>query len=233
MTFLRILALATLALALVSVAGVAQPEGARSAEAEPAGGVTVTGTGSVRTVPDRADFSFGAQSQGRTAREALTANSTEVRKVIDALKEAGIAASDIQTQAVSIHPRYSNDGQQILGYVVSNTVRAKVRNLGRAGLIIDAAVEAGANHVHGPAFWRADQGELYRNALKAAIADARSKAQTIATETGVSLGKATRVVEGGGAPPQTTAPETGRANVPIEPGTQEVTATVSVTYGIS
>src|SRR5919109_1162406 len=64
--------------------------------------ITVTGTGTVSAVPDRAEFSFGVTTEARTATQALAANSADMRKVIDALKGAGVAAANIQTQTVSL-----------------------------------------------------------------------------------------------------------------------------------
>jgi uncharacterized protein YggE len=92
MKLARVLTLAALAGLLVAFAGVARPEGATSA-ASPARTITVTGTGTVTTVPDRAEFSFGVTSQARTASAALAANAAEMRKVIAALKDAGVAAA--------------------------------------------------------------------------------------------------------------------------------------------
>src|SRR5437868_15016305 len=72
--------------------------------------ITVTGTGTVTAVPDRATFSFGVTTAAKTATQALAANAADMRKVIDALKASGIEAKDIQTQTVSLDPRYSESG---------------------------------------------------------------------------------------------------------------------------
>src|SRR3712207_5585757 len=98
MKLVRIAALAALALAVAAFAGASRPEAAQSAAAEEVPkGVTVTGTGSVRTVPDRGSFYFGVETQAAAANAALTANTAEAKKVLDALLAAGIAPADLQT----------------------------------------------------------------------------------------------------------------------------------------
>ena len=238
----RMAVLVLVALLAAALAGVGRPEAARGLDGEESErGITVTGAGLVTAVPDRADFSFGAQSSGRTATQALAAKAAEIRRVIAALREQGVAAADIQTQQVSIYPRTSDDGQTILGYVAENTVTAKLRDLGRAAAVIDAAVAAGANQVFGPELVRSDRSELYRSALRAAIADARAKAQTLAAAAGVSLGKATVVAEESVDVPEplmanatAASPSRGgfRADVPIEPGRQGIEAPVTVTCAL-
>jgi uncharacterized protein YggE len=235
MKILRILAFAALGLAVVALAGAARPESASGLAAQlRADGITVNGTAAVRAVPDRADFSFGVQSTGRTASAALDANSAEMRKVIAALREAGVAAADIQTQQVDLSPRLSDNGESIFGYIAQNTVTAHLRDLDRAGAVIDAAVAAGANQVYGPSFSRSNEAELYRTALRSSVADARTKAQAIAAAAGVTLGAVVGVTETGGAPVPIAGKGAPTAEAaPIEPGTQEIQASVTVTFALA
>ena len=234
MRALRIAALALGAFVLAAVAGVGQPDGAHGVDAESKPGITVSGTASVSIAPNQAEFSFGTRTEATGAKTALEANSEEVAKVIAALKAAGIDGKDLQTQSLSLTGRYSDDGETLLGYMASNTVRARLTDLSRTGEVIDAAVAAGANNVSGPAFMRSDREEIYRNALKAAVAEARSKARVLAAEAGLTLGKVVAIEEEGGAipyPVQDTAAL--RAAAPIEPGRDELTATLSVTFAVA
>ena len=105
-------------------------------------------------MPNRAAFSFGVTTQAKSAAAALNGNNSEMRKVIDAIKRAGVAARDVQTSSVSLSPRYSQNGEDIVGYTASNTVNATIRSISRSGAVIDAAVGAGANQVYGPSFTR-------------------------------------------------------------------------------
>lgn len=221
-----------LAAALV---GVGRPEPAQGQTApQPVTGITVSGSGSVRGTPDRADFSFGVETQGQTSAEALDANSAAVQKVIDALKGAGVANGDIQTQQVTVSPRYGENGQKIVGYSATNSVNATIRDLAGAGAVVEAAVAAGANQVYGPTFSISDQTGLYGDALEKALEDARTKATRIAKAAGVGLGSIVSVVEGGQAgPPVPMAAAPAEASVPIEVGQQEIVATLTVTFAIS
>ena len=192
---------------------------------------TVLGAGSANVTPDRASFAFGTVSQAQTANAALAASSQAVARVIAALKRAGVAQADIQTSDVSLSPRMNDNGNDIVGYTASNTVTATIRKLGDAGDVVDAAVGAGANQVSGPNLLASDQDAAYRSALKAAVAQARTKAETLASASSSTLGKITAIVEGGGGAVPLPLGAKDSA-VPIEPGTQEIEATVTVTFAI-
>ena len=229
----RLAVLAVVGVGIAAFAGVFQPSGAKSAPADTApGGITVLGTGSANLTPDRASFAFGSVSQAATANAALAASSQSVARVIAALKKAGVAAADIQTSEVSLSPQMNDKGTDIVGYTASNTVTATIKKIGDAGDVVDAAVGAGANQVSGPNLLASDQDAAYRNALKGAVADARAKAETLAAASSSTLGKITAIVEGGGVVPMPLAAGAKDSSVPIEPGTQQIEATVSVTFAI-
>ena len=187
-------------------------------------------------MPDQATFSFGVQTEGASAKAALDANSARMALVIAALKRAGIAEKDLQTQDVSVMPRQNETGQ-ISGYYANNSVQALVRKLAGAGAVVDAAVGAGANQSSGPSFDQSGRDAVYRSALRAAVADARTKAQALAAESNASLGRVTRIVEGFAAEPvpmyDRAVAQSAKPETPVEPGTQEVQATVTVTFELS
>lgn len=231
MKLARIAVVAAAVLAIVAFAGVVQPSGAQGQAAdEPSDGITVLGKGSANLTPDRASFAFGTVSQARTAAAALAASSQAVERVITALRNAGVTRADIQTADVSLSPRMNDSGDEIVGYTASNTVTAVIRKLGAAGGVVDAAVGAGANQVSGPNLLASDQDAAYRDALKAAVGNARGKAETLASTSGLALGRITAINEGGGPMPLPAAGATRDSAVPIEPGTQKIEAMVSVTF---
>ena len=234
MKLARLSLLAAGGIAVAAFAGVFQPSGAHSAPVDAStGGITVFGTGSANVTPDRASFSFGTVSQAATANAALTASSQSVTRVVAALKKAGVAQADIQTSDVSLSPRMNDNNNEIVGYTAANTVTATIKKLGAAGDVVDAAVTAGANQVYGPNLLASDQDAVYRNALKAAVAEARTKAETLAAASSSTLGKITAIVEGGGVTPMPMAVGAAKdSSVSIEPGTQKIEATVSVTFAI-
>lgn len=228
----RILLIAAPLIVALALAAATLPGSASSAAAEP-GGITVVGTASVSSTPDRAELSFGVESVGQTAKAALAANATEMRKVIAAVKAAG--GTDVRTQSVSLSPRY-NERNEVQGFGATNTVSATIKDVAKAGAVIDAAVTAGANQVYGPSLSSGDQTEQYRQALEAAVVNARANAQVLAAAANLSLGRVTAIVEsGGGSPPIPFAANKAEdmASTPIEPGTQRTTASVSVTFSVS
>ena len=178
---LRALALGSMAaLAVVAVGGASGAAREAGATGSSVRSITATGSGAALSVPNRAAFSFGVTTQAKTASGALNGNNNEMRKVIDAIKKAGVAANDVQTSSVSLSSRYSRNGEDIAGFTATNLVNATIRGVSRSGAVIDAAVNAGANQVYGPTFTRSDEAVLYRRALSAAVANARVKAQTLA-----------------------------------------------------
>jgi uncharacterized protein YggE len=121
-----------------------------------------------------------------------------------------------------------------VGFTATNTVTAALRDLDKAATVVEAAVAGGANAIHGPTFVVSQRAGLYGAALESAFVDARAKAELLAGVTGVTLGEVVTVVEGG--PP--AAPRLARlsaevaAGPPLEPGLQEIQASLMVTFAI-
>jgi uncharacterized protein YggE len=236
MKLLRFAALGAGIAVVVAFAGVGRPDHASgdTPVTSATRSITVSGNGSVSATPNQAVFTFGVTTQGKTAVQALAANSAEMRRLIDALKAAGIPSGSLQTSSVSLSPNTSNGGDAIIGYSASNSVAATIANLGRAGEIVDAAVSAGANQVNGPNLTVSDQGALYQDALKAAVGDARVKAQALAEASGLHVGGVTSVQEDGGNTPITyDAKAVPAPSTPIVAGTQQIRASVTVVFEAS
>ena len=226
----RLVLLVAAGLTVVALAGaVGLPDLAGAQDAGPADDtITVSGIGSVKAVPDEAQMSFGVETRRPTAKAAVEANADAMRKVINALRQAG--AREIATQWVTVYPFNRGDGT-IEGYSASNSVSA-VSDVDDAAGLIDAAAEAGANQISGPGMSSSNAEALYRQALAKAVAEARARAEVLAKAAGRSLGEITAIVEGGAQPVpvyRATA-ESAAASTPIVPGQQETIATISVTF---
>jgi hypothetical protein len=228
------------AVALASVAAVlAIPAGAADAPSATAGArsITVNGTGTAKVTPTISTWSFGVQARGDTASATLRSVSAQMAKLLAALKGAGVAAADLQTQSVSLGVRESQDGTKIVGYTAAQSVSATLRTLDKVGSIVDAAVEAGATDVFGPGLAAASETALQRQALQAAFDDAKAKAQALAEKAGVTLGQAVTIAEQGATPlPVLGALKASGADaqpVPIEPGQTELQASVTVTFAVA
>ena len=225
----RIAFAAGLVLVAAALAGVLRPEGASAVDPVPAtDSVTVTGTGVVTAVPDRAQISAGVESRATTARAALQANAAAMEKVIDALKARG--GTDVTTQAVSLSTAFDEQGGPN-GFVASNVASAET-SLSGAGALIDAAVAAGANTIYGPSLSRSDADALYDQALEKAVADAKERAALLAKAAGRELGRVTALVESGASETPMFAAKreaAADAGTPVVSGGQETSASVSVT----
>lgn len=226
----RIVIAAVLLIGAASLAGVFAPERASAvAAATPRNDtVSVNGTGSASGTPDTAQISAGVETSAATAKGALAANAAEMAKVIAAVRAAG--GKNVTTQYVSLSPRTDPQGKPN-GFVATNSVAATT-SLDKAGALIDAAVDAGANTVYGPTLTNSGARALYKQALKAAVADAREHAEALAAAAGRKVGRVVAISEGGGNATPIAYAKAGAADsaTPIVAGEQEVTAAVSVTF---
>ena len=206
-------------------------------------GVWVSGTGKVTAVPDVAILSLGVEAQEKTVKEAQSEAASAMTAVVAALKTNGVADKDIQTQWYNISPvmKWVEDtNEQItIGYKVSNMVTAKIRDISKAGTIIDAVAEAGGNltRINSISFTVDDPTAYYNQAREKAMQDANAKAEQMATLAGITLGKPTYISESGGYIPQPYPvkdyySEGGSASTPISPGELDITLTVQVGYAI-
>jgi uncharacterized protein len=229
----RVLLAAAALFALVALAGaVGLPSLAGAQDATDEGdSITVSGVGSVESTPNESQMSFGVESRGATAKAAIAANADAMRRVINALRQAG--GRELQTQWVSVYPVSTPEGGGIAEYSASNNVSA-VTNPDNAPALIDAAAEAGANQISGPGLSSRNAEELYRQALAEAVEQARERARVLARASGRGLGELSAIVEGAGAQPLPYAERAAldAASTPVVPGQQETSATVTVTFDL-
>ena len=203
--------------------------------------ITVSGTGNVVVEPDMAHITLGVVSEADTAKAALEKNTASMAAIVPALKASGIPPKDIQTSNFSVNPRYrpSKAGEQpvINGYQVSNTVRIVVRDIAKLGTVLDQVIQLGSNQVHGVGFEVSKAEQLKDDARKAAIANARHKAELYAAAAGMKLGRVLGIEEAGVQPLQRQPQAYARAASmpsapPIEAGSQRLDASVTVTFAL-
>jgi uncharacterized protein YggE len=195
--------------------------------------IVVMGEGRATARPDRATVTLGVRSERPAAAEALEANNARTRSVIDAVRDAGVPSEAIRTRTLSMYreePRPESDAGPPV-YVVTNEVDVET-GVDGVGALIDSAVIAGANRVSGIAFDVRDRQALARKARARAVADARDKAEQLASEARVSLGAVRQIVEGGRPRPQPMMRAAMVSSAPVEPGTAEVSATVTITFAL-
>jgi uncharacterized protein len=223
-----VIVIAVVLLAGSAIAGVAQPRLGRSTDA-PARTITASGHATVTIVPDRASFDFSVESRAPTAAAALARAGDAAAAVVQAVKTAGVPAGDVQTSQVSLTPQTTDHGNTIIAYTASETISATT-TIAKSGALVDAAVGAGADAVYGPNLTRSDSDAFYREALKKAVADAENRAAALASGAGIGLGAVQTIVEGSTPTPLPYESAKADASLPIEPGTQTIDASVTVTY---
>lgn len=213
---------------------------AQDGEALPEQTITVTGTAQKAARPSIAYVSVGVRTQANDMKQAQRDNAVQMDGVLAALKEMNIAEKDMQTDAFYVNPVYDqNTWTEVTGFEVIHTVQTKVTEIDRAGEIIDAAIEAGANNSHGIRFdiTPQERERLYGEALKEAVASGEAKAKILAESIGKSIGEPVRVMEGGGVaepyagPRDMASTEAAADGTTISPGELQVGATVTLIYG--
>ena len=206
--------------------------------------VRVSGTGIAAGDPDLVVLSIGVSVERDSVKHARTEAAEAMAGLIESLKANGLLDTDIQTQHFSIHQRYdySKGRREFRGYSVTNTVSAKIRDLDSVGNVIDDAAEAGGDlvEINAIQFTIDDPTKLKMEARIAAMQDAQAKAQTLATEGGVTLGKPISISESGDfyVPERAFfndsafAAEAAAVDTPIQSGQLQITVKVNVTYEI-
>ena len=161
---------------------------------------SVTGSGTVYAKADIANIVIGFKSGvKKTAAEATAENTKKMNNIIEALKKLGIEEKDIQTTEYTLSPVYNwtnERGQELIGYEVSQNLTVKVRDLNKIGEVIARTTEQGANQIGSVNFTIDDEFELRNQARALAIKKAQEKAQLIAEQSGMKLGKIKGFSEG-------------------------------------
>ncbi len=238
----KLLSGAALVAAAVLIATVPAQAQAQQPQSLPQARVIVIGEGSVSVPPDYAQITSGVTTRAKTVKEAIAGNSKVMAAVIAALVDSGIAQKDIQTSRFSVQPVYAPQQPgiepKLSGYSVSNQVNVTIRQIDKAGDILDRLVTAGVTDVGRVLFLLSDPAKALDQAREAAVADARRKAELYAHALGLSLGRVAWITEDPGyAPPVGSGASRPRAAmaapVPIARGEDTVRVRITVGFDIA
>lgn len=232
--------------ALVAVPAVGQAQAIPIALADREVLLQVAATGEHLDRPDVMTVTAGVVTAGPTAREALAANTAQAGRLIDAVRRAGVEPRDVRTEELSVRPRHDETERdraedkdrapRILGYVATNRLELRLRDLAKAAQIVDSLFQAGANSVQGPRFSLADPKPAQREARRAAIAAARAEADTYAEALGMRIARVLRVSERGsfesGFGGDIVISGTRVQGTPLEPGEIATSIQVHVDYAM-
>ncbi|WP_417690869.1 SIMPL domain-containing protein [Roseibium sp.] len=227
-------------LTVIAFAGLLNQAQAEAATATASPSILVTGQGTASLVPDIAALNLRVVTPGDSAPEALDANSEQLSKIIASLTKIGLEERDLQTSGFSINPRYADRRDtpdaplKIIGYEVRNGLTIKVRDLAKLSSVLDQVVKAGANEMGGISFEVSNPEAPLNDARKAAVKDARAKAELYAEAAGAQLGKILLITEqsAGGRPAPMYKAEMAmmRADVPIQAGEETLSASVTIRF---
>lgn len=204
--------------------------------------ITIEGLGKVTAAPNIAVTSVGLVTEKSDVAAAQLENSKKMNELVSSLKKLGIADEDIKTAQYQIYPKYSYEekkGSSITGYSVSQSLDVKIRDLAKISEVLAAAGAAGANQVGGIQFTIDEPKNLRAEARAEAVKDAQDKADKLAEDLGVRLGRVIGFSESqGGSPvpyPMMAKDAVGgyaEAAPQIQAGTLDIQSNVSVTYEI-
>ncbi|MDT5012955.1 MAG: uncharacterized protein QOH57_4572 [Mycobacterium sp.] len=198
--------------------------------------VTVVGSGRVQGTPDTLTASVSIEANAADVTTAMNQTSVRTKAVIDALvNEAKIDRKDISTSSVSLQPRSSPDGATIIGYSASNSVSVKIRQLDSASKTLALIVEKGQNatRINSVNYSIDDDSQLVKDARARAFEDAKARAAQYADLSGLRLGTVISISESSGSTPPmpySPAPKAEAAPVPLEPGQQTVSFSVTAIW---
>lgn len=207
--------------------------------------ITVSGDGKISAKPDIANVSLSVVSKGLTVKQVTTDNNTKMNKVLAAVKDLGIDSKDITTSQYSLYPDYdytSTSGvNKIIGYSLTQEITIKIRDLSKVDDVLDTGIKSGANQVGSLSFDIDDTGAVKKQARQMAFEKAKQKAQEMSDQAGVRLGRVVTFTEESPSYPmpyvnyamESKSVGVSAAPAPsIEPGSKELTMSVSVTYEI-
>lgn len=201
--------------------------------------VTVVGSGQVKGVPDTLTADVGIEFTAPDVTTAMNQTNDRQQAVIDALAGAGLDRKNISTTTVTLEPQYSNPGPNgtaiISGYRATNAIQVKIHPTDTASRMLALIVSTGgdATRIGSIGYSFTDDSQLVKDARARAFNDAKSRADQYAQLSGLRLGKVISISEASGSAPVAggpPAPPRGMAAVPLEPGEQTVSFSVTTVW---
>lgn len=159
--------------------------------------ISVTSTENVKVIPDMAEIVFGVYTEAAEAAACQAKNAEDVNKVIELLKGAGVAETSIQTSNFQLSPRYdySNNSQKLMGYEARTSITVSDLPLDQVSALLSSSVNAGINTIESLTYSSSQYDESYQEALKLAIASAKSKADIMAAASSCAVGSVASITE--------------------------------------
>lgn len=208
--------------------------------------ITVVGHASTQVVPDIAILSLAVVTEKAKADDAAAENARTAQALVEAIKQQGIEARDIQTQSVTLSPDFeeANDATRTLkpvlrGYIARNSIAVRVHAIDKAGALARRLIDMGANELQDVSFAYEHEDEAYDKLRDAAIRDAQRRAKDYLPALGLSLGRVLEISPLEGAAPRANLAfaaaqaRSAATAIPIEPGTLTLQTDVQVTWELT
>lgn len=199
--------------------------------------VTVVGSGHVQGVPDTLTANVGISFTASDVTSAMNKTNDRQQAVINAVVGAGVDRKNISTTTVSLQPQYaeSGDARTITGYRADNALQITIHPPDAASHVLAVIVETGgdATRINSVSYSITDDAQLVKDARARAFHDAQSRADQYAHLSGLALGKVIAISEAASTEGarMSPAPTAGiAANLPLEPGQQTVSFSVTVIW---
>ena len=210
--------------------------------------ISVSGTGEISAKPDLAVVNLTVVNEDKAVEEAMAENTKRMNNVIEEIKNLGIEEKDLKTVSYNIYPRYeyerdkfgySTGKRTLAGYEITQSLEVKIRDMQKVGKVIQKGTEAGANDIGSLYFTIDNEDEFKKQAREKAINQAKEKADNLAGQLGVKLGKVTGFSENYYVPYYERSQDykmegmDGAGEIPsIETGENKISVSVAVTYEI-
>jgi uncharacterized protein YggE len=237
-----------IAAVIIAILGVALPVAVRyEASLAPVRTITVSAEGKTTATPDLAEITFSVVSTGQNPQSLQTTNTGKMNAALQFLASQNIATSDIATTGYDLEPAYNYDNSTqsntITGYTLTQTVTVKIHDLTNVATVLGGLAPLGVNQIGGVDFTFNDSDEFLAVARADAMNKAEVKAVQMASAAGVSLGEVVNVSENGIIPPPVlqyntmagsgmAVPEAAVSTPNIQPGSQDITDDVTITYAL-
>ncbi len=197
--------------------------------------ISVTGTAKTKVIPNTAQVSIGVTTTNKSAVKAEAENNAKMIAMMKSLVEFGVPKNNIQTEQFNIQPNYSTNQSSIVGFTVTNTLNVTIHKISLTGMIVDKLVKNGANQINNISYTESNASQLQQSLETVAIANAKAQATQIAKDLGVSITGVESVdatSSGVGPVYYGNSMDAALATVPLSPGTQTISSSVSVVFTI-
>jgi len=204
--------------------------------------LSVTGSGSTKITPDLVSVTLGIQTRNDDVGQAVAQNNTVASRIMEAARTVGVDNADMRTIyfSVSSQPKYDEFGSPTgdVSFFVDNSLQVTLRDVTKLSDLLQSAIDAGANSVYGVTFSVADTSAAEDEARQKAIADAQARATELAGVSGVTLGAIQTLTTSAYSPfPQGFYAADGYGmggggGPPVQSGSLEVTAQVTIVYNV-